>query len=48
MPLVCRRPVGSGEGIGATMHPGELPKVDYTFNSMADLVKAHQAELAAR
>ena len=33
------------EGFGATVHPGELPKVDYTFNSMADLVRAHQEEL---
>ncbi|HXW18969.1 MAG TPA: haloacid dehalogenase type II [Roseiarcus sp.] len=32
------------EGFGATMHPGEAPKVDFKFNSMGDLVKAHQAE----
>lgn len=32
-------------GFGATMNPGELPAVDFQFNSMADLVKAHQAEL---
>ena len=27
------------------MNPGEMPKVDFRFNSMADLVKAHQEEL---
>jgi 2-haloalkanoic acid dehalogenase type II len=36
------------QGFGATMHPGDLPKVDYTFTSMADLVKAHQEELRAQ
>lgn len=35
------------EGFGATMNPGETPTTDFTFNSMADMVKAHQAELAA-
>ena len=34
------------EGFGATMHPGEMPNYGVVFNSMADLVKAHQAELA--
>lgn len=33
------------EGFGATMHPGDMPKVDFRFNSMADLVKAHQEAL---
>lgn len=33
------------EGYGATMHPGAMPKVDFRFNSMADLVKAHQETL---
>lgn len=33
------------QGFGATMNPGEMPKYDFRFNSMADLVKAHQAEL---
>lgn len=33
------------KGFGATMNPGEMPKYDFRFNSMADLVKAHQAEL---
>ncbi len=31
------------EGFGATMNPGEMPKVDFQFNSMADLVAAHRA-----
>jgi 2-haloacid dehalogenase len=35
------------EGFGATMHPGEAPKVDFKFNSLAALVKAHQGELSA-
>lgn len=30
------------KGFGATMNPGDLPRVDFRFNSMADLVKAHQ------
>lgn len=33
------------EGFGATMTPGEMPTYDFRFNSMADLVKAHQKEL---
>jgi len=33
------------QGFGATMNPGELPDVNFQFNSMADLVKAHQAEI---
>jgi 2-haloacid dehalogenase len=33
-------------GFGATMHPGNLPNVDFKFDSMADLVKAHQKHLA--
>ena len=32
------------KGFGATMNPGDLPHVDFQFNSMAELVKAHQAE----
>lgn len=35
------------DGFGATMPPGEMPKTDFTFNSMADLVAAHRAELDA-
>lgn len=31
-------------GFGATMNPGELPEVDFQFNSMADLVVAHKEE----
>ena len=34
------------EGFGATMNPGDMPSYDFRFNSMADLVRAHQAELA--
>ena len=33
-------------GFGATMNPGDLPNVDFQFNSMADLVRAHKKELA--
>ena len=33
------------QGFGATMHPGEMPRYDFRFNSMADLVKAHRQEL---
>lgn len=33
------------DGFGATMHPGDMPKYDFRFNSMADLVKAHQEAL---
>ena len=36
------------KGFGATMNPGHFPHHDFVFNSMADLVKAHQAELVAR
>jgi len=35
------------EGFGATMHPGDMPKVDFTFTSMAELVEAHKAEVGA-
>lgn len=34
-------------GFGATMNPGDVPEVDFRFNSMADLVKAHQEALRA-
>lgn len=30
------------DGFGASMNPGDMPKYDFRFNSMADLVKAHQ------
>jgi 2-haloacid dehalogenase len=32
-------------GFGATMNPVTMPKVDFKFTSMADLVKAHQEQL---
>jgi len=35
------------EGFGATMNPGEMPTYDLRFNSMAELVEAHKAEVAA-
>ena len=34
------------EGFGATMDPVEMPKVDFQFNSMMDMARAHRAELA--
>ena len=33
------------QGFGATMNPGDMPSYNFRFNSMADLVKAHQQEL---
>jgi putative hydrolase of the HAD superfamily len=36
------------QGFGATMDPGSTPRVDFTFNSMADLVKAHQGALRSQ
>jgi 2-haloacid dehalogenase len=33
------------EGFGATMNPGDMPKFDFQFTSMADLAKAHQEQL---
>jgi 2-haloacid dehalogenase len=35
------------QGFGATMNPGDMPSYGCVFNSMAELVKAHQAELEA-
>ena len=35
------------QGFGATMNPGDMPGYDFRFNSMADLVKAHQEALRA-
>jgi len=35
------------EGFGATMDPGAMPSVDFQFNSMADLVKAHSQEMVS-
>ncbi|WP_282606576.1 haloacid dehalogenase type II [Pelagibius sp. Alg239-R121] len=34
-------------GFGATMNPGDMPRYDFRFNSMADLAKAHQESLRA-
>ena len=34
------------EGFGATMNPGDMPRYDMMFHSMADLVTAHKAEMA--
>ena len=34
------------QGFGATMTPTEMPRYDFCFNSMAELVQAHQAERA--
>jgi 2-haloalkanoic acid dehalogenase type II len=36
------------EGFGATMPPGEMPRYDFRFTSMAELVEAHQAEIKGR
>ena len=33
------------EGFGATLDPGERPTLNFRFNSMADLAKAHQETL---
>ena len=33
-------------GFGATMTPAEMPRYDFCFNSMAELVQAHQEESA--
>jgi len=35
------------QGFGATMHPGEMPKTDFQFTSMAALAEAHQQQLRA-
>jgi putative hydrolase of the HAD superfamily len=33
------------EGFGATVNPGQMPRYDFRFNSMAELAKAHQEDL---
>jgi 2-haloacid dehalogenase len=33
------------EGFGATMDPGNMPRYDFRFNSLGEMVKAHQDEL---
>jgi 2-haloalkanoic acid dehalogenase type II len=35
------------DGFGATMDPGTRPQCDFLFNSMAELVEAHQREQAS-
>ena len=35
------------QGFGATMNPGAIPRHDFKFNSMADLVAAHRREQAS-
>jgi 2-haloacid dehalogenase len=35
------------QGFGATMNPGATPRVDFTFTSLADLVRAHQLDVEA-
>lgn len=32
------------QGFGATMNPGAIPRLNFKFNSMADLVAAHRQE----
>jgi 2-haloacid dehalogenase len=32
------------QGFGATMNPGQMPHVDFKFNSMAELARAHQEQ----
>ena len=36
------------QGFGATMSPAQMPHVDVKFNSMHELVKAHQKQLAVK
>jgi putative hydrolase of the HAD superfamily len=36
------------QGFGATMNPGQMPHVDFKFNSMHELVKAHQEQLRVK
>ncbi|MGM8849634.1 haloacid dehalogenase type II [Salinicola halophyticus] len=33
------------EGFGATMNPGDMPTVDFRFNSMAELAEAHRQSI---
>ena len=35
------------QGFGATMDPGKMPRIDFRFNSMQELVKAHQEQARA-
>jgi 2-haloalkanoic acid dehalogenase type II len=34
------------EGFGATMPPGDMPRYDFRFKSMAELVEAHRVEIS--
>jgi 2-haloacid dehalogenase len=43
---VCRR--HAQQGFGATMNPGQLPRVDIKFNSMHELVKTYQEQLRVK
>src|SRR5262245_13312855 len=36
------------EGFGATMNPGAMPRVDFTFHSMSELAEAHRQQVQAR
>jgi 2-haloacid dehalogenase len=36
------------QGFGATMNPGQMPNVDFKFNGMHELAKAHQEQLRAK
>ena len=36
------------KGFGATMNPGEMPHIDFKFNSMHELVKTHQEQLRVK
>jgi len=33
------------QGFGATMNPGDMPKYNFCFNSMADMAEAHKQEI---
>jgi putative hydrolase of the HAD superfamily len=35
-------------GFGATVNPGEMPHTGFKFNSMLEMVKAHQEQLAVK
>ena len=35
-------------GFGATMNPGEIPHIDFRFDSMLELVKSHQEQLRVK
>jgi 2-haloacid dehalogenase len=36
------------QGFGATMDPGQMPQVEFKFNSMLELAEAHQAQLQVK